>query len=88
MKERIISAALGDSSGKIYSTGCNHAECYLNLGYTIKDLERWSDAKWESLKEDEGFKTNMGRFVDRYEAAEIAKIEDIDYLLAEDLILK
>lgn len=79
--EKVVCAAVMASSGMIYA-GVRHFDTHMIFRI---DVEGFSDNKYT-----EGFVTNLGRFVDRREAASIAvKAGQIDhgtdYLLTEHL---
>lgn len=79
---RIKCAAIRTKSGQIFE-GKSHSECY-------KSLKSAGIDRLVSLRSDNGFMTECGKFVDRREAAKIAfeagQIKEIKTdLFSEDL---
>jgi len=75
-------AAIRTKAGQIFE-GRSHADCY-------QAMKQDNITRLDSRKCDQGFVTSTGKFVDRYEAAEIAlkagqtkKLESL--LFSEDL---
>jgi hypothetical protein len=68
--ERIVCAALKDVNSPVIVCGARHYDIVMHKA--LEAMDRVGDnANW-----DQGFLTNYGRFVDRYEAFEIAKEMD------------